>query len=107
MTSLGSQFEYAHSSWRCNSQQIAAQMPLLMVDLAWRLELTRAALEAGRTDDATNFQDRLFRWDEHSGKRFADPHEEADVPPELREASDLLIGEGRTWKRDPALWLIS
>lgn len=87
---LGSQFEYAHSSWRRDPPKIAAQMPVLMVDLAWRLELMRAALGAGRTNDATNFQDRMFRWDEHSGKRFADPQEEASVPPELREASDLL-----------------
>ncbi len=90
LTSLAARFEYTHSSWRLDPSKIAAQMPILMVDLAWRLELMRAALGAGRTNDATNFQDRLFRWDEHSGNRFADPHEEAIVPPELREASDLL-----------------
>lgn len=90
LTSLGSQFEYADSSWRLDPPKVAAQTPVLMVDLAWRLELMRAALEAGRANDATNFQDRLFRWDEHSGKRYADPHEESNIPPELREASDLL-----------------
>lgn len=90
LTSLSSQFEYAHSAWRLDPPKIAAQTPVLMVDLAWRLKLMRAALEAGRANDATNFQDRLFRWDEHSGKRFADPHEESNIPPELREASDLL-----------------
>ncbi len=90
LTFLGSQFEYAHSSGRSDPPKIAAQMPVLIVDLAWRLELMRAAQGAGRTTDAANFQDRLFRWDEHTGKRFADPHEEANVPPELREASDLL-----------------
>ncbi|HKQ49728.1 MAG TPA: hypothetical protein VJZ71_16765 [Phycisphaerae bacterium] len=90
LMSLGAQFEYAHSSWRSDPPTIASQMPVLMVDLAWRLELMRAGLEAGRTKDAVNFQDRLFRWDEHTGRRFAVPHEESNVPPELREASDVM-----------------
>jgi len=90
LTSHGSRFEYSHSSWRRDPPKIAEQMPVLIVDLGWRLRLVKAAIEAGRTTDALNFQDRLFHWDEHSGIRYANPDDEQDVPSELREACDLM-----------------
>ncbi|MBI4305169.1 MAG: hypothetical protein HY678_02515, partial [Chloroflexi bacterium] len=90
LSTLGAHFEYAHSLWSPDPPKITEQMPVLIVDLGWRLRLIKVAIEAGRTTDATNFEDRMFRWDEHSGKRHADPDEEESVPSELREACDLM-----------------
>lgn len=88
--SLSAQFEYAHSLSRRELPKIAAQMPALIADLGWRLGLIRTATEAGRTPDATNFQDRLFEWDRHATVRLADPNDQKHIPAELREACDLI-----------------
>ena len=90
LDSVGSGFEYARSWSRRDPQKIAAQMPVLRRDLAWRLDLVRTAVKAGRVEDARNFQDRLFLWDEDDQTRFPDPEDEPTIAAELREACDLL-----------------